>query len=331
MYITGPDVIKAVTGEEVTHEQLGGRVIYQKNYTADPPGDGLDHDTGIASIIVTTVPKCNILDMKVLNSKGYGTEEQVVLAIDDLISMHEAQSEFSPHVINLSLGGSDTGNPNEPMRAICREATARGIFIFASAGNGGPASKTITSPACENSVFAVGSVDPILSDDEIVSFAISNFSSRGPTMEGLIKPDGVFFGRDIIMASSASDVATVAKSGTSFSTPFASGGTVLLLEGEKYWGGRAAPSWWFMISPAILPYPMTPEGLIDNFMPLVGVKPRGEVTAKENSYGYGLPYGPMILQYLGIRPAIDISAMLTPVLAIAMLGMIITPMTKALR
>ncbi|GAJ07257.1 unnamed protein product, partial [marine sediment metagenome] len=238
------------------------------------PGDGLDHDTGIASIIVTTVPKCNILDMKVLNSKGYGTEEQVVLAIDDLISMHEAQSEFSPHVINLSLGGSDTGNPNQPMRAICREATERGIFVFASAGNGGPISQTITSPACENSVFAVGSIDPILSDDEIVSFAISDFSSRGPTKEGLTKPDSVFFGRDIIMASSASDVATVAKSGTSFSAPFAPGGTVLFLEGEKYWGGRAAPSWWFMISPAILPYPMMPEGLIDVFMPLVGVKPR---------------------------------------------------------
>jgi acetyl-CoA carboxylase carboxyltransferase component len=28
MYITGPDVIRAVTGEEVTHDELGGAVAH---------------------------------------------------------------------------------------------------------------------------------------------------------------------------------------------------------------------------------------------------------------------------------------------------------------
>ena len=30
MYITGPDVVKAVTGEEVTHEALGGADVHAK-------------------------------------------------------------------------------------------------------------------------------------------------------------------------------------------------------------------------------------------------------------------------------------------------------------
>jgi len=331
LYGEGFNVAVVGSGIRSTHEQIGGRVVYQKNYTTGPHKDGLDHDTGVASIVLTVVPNCNILDMKVLDSKGYGTEEQVVLALDDLISMHEAQSEFSPHVINLSLGGPDTGNPDEPMRAICREAINRGIFVFASAGNGGPTSGTVTSPACEGYVFAVGSIDPILSDDRIVSFVASDFSSRGPTKENLVKPDSIFFGRDIVMASSASDTATVAKSGTSFSAPFASGAAVLFLEGEKYWGGQPPPAWWFMISPGVVPYPMTPEGLLDVFMPLVSVKPEGEPLGKDNSYGYGLPYGPLVLQYLGIRPAVDISTFLAGIMVVGMLGMIMVPMAKGFK
>lgn len=333
LYAEGFNVAVVGTGIRATHEQIGGSVVYQKNYTNESPGDKFDHDTGVAAIIHAVAPKCSILDMKVLDSKGYGTEEQVVQAIDDLISMLEEQSQYFPHVINLSLGGPDTGNPNEPMRAICREAIKRGIFVLASAGNSGPTPLSITSPACERLVFAVGSIDPIVTNGEITSFTISDFSSRGPTIEGLVKPDGVFFGRDIEMASSVSDTATIAKSGTSFSTPFASGAVVLFLEGEKYWGGRQTPSWWFTISPTVPPYPMTPEGLIDGLMPLAGVKPAAEgITAKDNSYGYGLPYGPTILQNLiGIRPAVDISAIITPILSIAMLGMVIAPMRKVLR
>jgi subtilisin family serine protease len=289
-----------------------------KNYTASPPGDGFNHDTGVAAIIVTVAPRCNLLDMKVLDDRGEGTEEAVVLAIDDIISMREAESEFTPHVINLSLGSDDTGNPNTPLRAICREAIARGIFIFASAGNSGPAAGTIMSPACEKYVFAVGSIDPIATDSQIASFVISEFSSRGPTKENLVKPDGVFFGRDIMMASSASDSATVAKSGTSFSCPFASGACVLFLEGEKYWGGRQPPSWWFMVSPTQVPYPMTVEGLVDIFVPLISVKPTNQSGDKDNSYGWGLPYGPLLLKRLGLSTT---ASLMTPLLMIPVLGM----------
>jgi serine protease AprX len=333
LYGQGFDVAVVGTGIRETHEQIGGRVVYRKNYTSDPHTDAFDHETGVAAIIVTIVPLCNILDIKVMDSKGQGTDEQVVLAIDDLISMKEAESEYSPHVINLSLGTVDTGNPNDPLRAICREAISRGIFVFASAGNGG-ADISIMSPACEKYVFAVGSIDPIARDSRIVDFTISDFSSRGPTKEGLVKPDGVFFGRDIELASSASDTAVVAKSGTSFSAPFASGACVLFLEGEKYWGGMQPPSWWFMVSPTAVPYPMTPEGLIDVFMPLTSVKPAGAPRDKDNEYGWGLPYGPLILERLGLRPAAavaSITEVVVPVMGIGIVGMMMASMAKALK
>ena len=333
LYGEGFNVAVVGTGIRSTHEQIGDRVVYRKNYTSDPHADAFDHDTGVAAIIVAMVPLCNILDMKVMDSNGQGTDEQVVLAIDDLISMKEAESEYSPHVINLSLGTVDIGDPDVPLRAICREAISRGIFVFASAGNGGP-EITVMAPACEEYVFAVGSVDPIGQDSRIVDFTLSDFSSRGPTKEGLVKPDGVFFGRDIELASSASDTATVAKSGTSFSAPFASGACVLFLEGEKYWGGMQPPSWWFMVSPIEMPYPMTPEGLIDVFMPLTSIKPAGAPRDKDNEYGWGLPYGPLVLERFGLRPAVamaGVTDMVVPLMGIGMLGMMMSGMAKALK
>jgi len=333
LYGEGFNIAVVGTGIRETHEQIGGRVVYKQNYTSDPHEDAFDHETGVAAIIVTIVPLCNILDMKVLDSKGQGTSEQVVLAIDDLISLKENEAEYAPDVINLSLGSPDTGDPNDPLRAICREAIAHGIFVFASAGNGAP-SINIMAPACEQHVFAVGSIDPIVQNDRIVSFTISDFSCRGPTMEGLVKPDGVFFGRDIELASSASDTATVAKSGTSFSAPFAAGACVLFLEGEKYWGGMEPPAWWFMVSPVEMPYPMTPEGLIDVFMPLTSVKPAGAPQNKDNEYGWGLPYGPLILERLGLRPAVAMAGVMetvVPILGIGLMGMLMGSMAKTLR
>jgi serine protease AprX len=332
LYGEGFNVALVGSGIRETHEMVGGRVVYRQNYTAEPHEDRFDHETGVASIIVAVAPRCNLLDMKVLDEKGHGTSEEVVLAIDDLISMHEAGSEFSPHVINLSLGGPDTGNPDDPLRAICREALSRGIFVFASAGNGGPNPETIMSPATEPYVFAVGSVDPIPGDNRIVGFAISQFSSRGPTREGVVKPDGIFFGADIVMASSAGDTATVAKSGTSFAAPFASGAAVIFLNGEVIWGGQRPPAWWFMASPLQVPYPMTPQGLVDVFMPLVSVKPTGAAPGKDNDYGWGMPYGALVMERFGVRAAV--TSLLQPVLlmgVVGMLGMMTATITRGMR
>ena len=61
---------------------------------------------------------------------------------------------------------------------------------------------TINCPACEQYVMAVGSAHYL---PESNTFVVSDFSSRGPTQEGLVKPDVVLFGEDIVVASSQSD------------------------------------------------------------------------------------------------------------------------------
>ena len=116
LYGEGFNIALIDTGIRETHEKIAGRVVYSKNYTSDPMRDGFDHGTGIASIVVTVAPRCNILNLKVLDDKGLGSEEDVVLAIDDCLGLYEERSEITPLIINLSLGSPDDGNPDNPLR-----------------------------------------------------------------------------------------------------------------------------------------------------------------------------------------------------------------------
>lgn len=317
LYGEGFNLALVDTGIRESHEKLAGRVVYRRNFTADPMRDGFDHGTGVASVALAVAPRCNLLNIKVLGNNGEATEEEVILGIDHLIDLHDSGSEFAPHVINLSLGGPDTGDPDDPLRLASRAAIERGIWVFAAAGNAGPDPETVMSPACEQYVAAVGSAK-YLPDES--AFAVSEFSSRGPTMEGLVKPDAVLFGENVDLASSASDTATAAKSGTSFATPFASAMALLYHEGVLAYGGVRFPE-----GPPPGIYPELTElisvrQMLDRYLPGFSIKPQGAPVGKDNAYGHGLPFGPLIMQSITRAPAIDISALMMPVLLVGMMS-----------
>ncbi len=320
------------TGIRESHERIGGRVVYSKNYTSDPMRDGFNHGSGVCSIALAVAPLANILNLKVLNDKGEGNEEDVVLAIDDCIDFYDTQPEIAPWAINLSLGAPDDGNPNNVLRVACRAAIERGIWVIASAGNGG-APMTITNPACEEYVFAIGSSKYLPEERE---FVVSGFSSRGPTKEGLVKPDTLMFGEDIVVASSSSDTATIAKSGTSFATPFGSGLTLLYFEGALRVGGVSYPG---VVPPSIHPElppgtMTTVENMLDLYLGNVCVKPAGVAAGKDYDYGYGLPVGVQVAELLGLRPAVEIPEILSslmPLVVIGMLGMMMGAMSRGLK
>ncbi len=304
------------SGIHETHEVIAGSVTFRKNYTSDPMRDGYNHGTGVCSIVLAVVPQCGILNLKVLDNEGFGTEEEVALAIDDCIGLQDTNPDIAPTVINLSLGAPDEGNPNNPLRVACRAAIERGIWIAASCGNGGPNVRTITSPACEHDVFAVGSAKYYEDDG---GYSVSVFSSRGPTVENLIKPDAIMFGEDIEMASSSSNTATVAKSGTSFSTPIISGFGLLFLQAMSL---VPTITQRFPVIPGVVE--LMPVGeLIDEHLPTICLRAE---EAKNNDVGWGMPIGSLVAQAIGVRPAIDISSIIglvSPLLVLSMLGMMI--------
>jgi len=93
-------------------------------------------------------------------------------------------------------------------------AASKGILIVTSAGNSGNSPwYYISAPADGDHVLAVGAVKP----DE----TIASFSSRGPRVDGAIKPNIVVQGQSVVLSDLFEGIRTA--NGTSFAAPIAAG------------------------------------------------------------------------------------------------------------
>jgi len=248
-------------------------------------------------------PGARLFNVKVIDDSGLGTDESVVMGIDKVCELAERArtnglyptDELYPNVINLSFGGEDDGDPDNPVRVACRKASQEyGLDVVAAAGNFGPKMTTITLPACEPEVIAVGTIETL---GELL---IWEQSSRGPTKRGDTKPDFVMWGTDIEMASEKVDDQYVTKSGTSFSAPMLSGLTGLLWESGRRAYGEAWPFRW-TAARQVAPYFCT--------------KPQDAAVNKDNTYGFGLPaMGSMLGQVTQISTPTQQSMQMFPML-----------------
>jgi serine protease AprX len=288
--LTGVGLTVAIldSGIRKSHETLRNKVIYEANFT-DSPGvdDVFGHGTQVAFVAAGGMhaqgqkagvsPGASIINVKVINDDGIGSDESIILGIDKICDLAEAArkkglwptDDLYPNVINLSLGGEDDGDPDNPVRAACRQASQiYGLDVIAAAGNFGPKMTTITLPACDPEVIAVGAIETA---GELV---IWENSSRGPTVQGETKPDFVLWGTNLEMASHKADDEYVTKSGTSFAAPMLSGLTGLLWESGRRAYGENWPFRWTQAR---------------EFALYFSTKPGEAPVNKDNAYGYGLP------------------------------------------
>ena len=288
--LTGTGLTVAVldTGIRKTHQSLLNKVIYEANYSGSPTADDVfGHGTQVAFVIAGGMhalgekagvsPGASLMNIKVIDDTGIGSDEGIIMGIDKVCHLAEEArkkglvptDEMYPNIINLSLGGEDDGDPDNPVRVACRQASqVYGLDVVAAAGNFGPKMTTITLPACDPEVIAVGAVE---TSGELV---IWDKSSRGPTAQGETKPDFVIWGTNLEMASEKADDEYVTKSGTSFAAPMLAGLTGLLWEsGRRAYG----EGWQFKWTQA--------RELAQYF----SAKPQDAPVNKDNAYGYGLP------------------------------------------
>ena len=101
-------------------------------------------------------------------------------------------------------------------------AASMGILVCNANGNRGPENGTLIAPADAHDILAVGAVNS--------SGGIANFSSRGPTADGRLKPEVCARGVSTWSSSASSDVSYTTVSGTSLSTPLVAGAACLLVQ-----------------------------------------------------------------------------------------------------
>ena len=195
------------------------------------------HGTHVAGIAAGTggsgggpgvAPGATLWSVKVLGSDGSGLTSWVISGIEYAFRGPDGQPDTGDEadVINMSLGDAIISDGSDPISLPANAAVDEGLVVVIAAGNFGSATSTLGSPAVAKKPIAVGATDK--------SDAIAGFSSRGPTIDGRLKPDIVAPGVVIAAADFATND-TTNKSGTSMATPHVAGAAALVLQAHPTW------------------------------------------------------------------------------------------------
>ncbi len=239
--ITGTGVVVANldTGVDFQHPALManyrgnlGKTLYQHagnwfdatDAGAVYPADGNGHGTHTMGTLagqggIGVAPGARWIAGRVLNSDGYGYDSWIHAGFQWLLAPN-GDAQLAPDVVNNSWGSAASAETvfGEDI-ALLQDA---GIVVVFSAGNSGPGSGTLGSPASLPGVFAVGA-----SDDQD---QVAVFSSRGPSPWGEAKPQVVAPGVNV--RSSAPGGAYALGDGTSMAAPHVSGVAALVRAGS---------------------------------------------------------------------------------------------------
>jgi len=106
--------------------------------------------------------------------------------VSNIIKAMEMAFNVGSDVISMSLGGpSDATSPqDDPFYDPINEIADAGTLVVIAAGNEGPDPGTITTPGFHDRAITVGAWDEL-------EGRVADFSSRGPTPWGTVKPDVV--------------------------------------------------------------------------------------------------------------------------------------------
>jgi len=187
--------------------------------------------------------EANIVSIKILDKKGIGKSSNAIKAVEWIL-VHKKQ--YNIKIISLSLGyKAAISYRQDPVCQALEKAWEAGIVVCTAAGNDGPEPKTISSPGIHPAFITVGASDDhdtIDSSDD----TIADFSSRGPTIDGLTKPDFLLPGNNIVSArakgsfldkisgSKSVEEWYISLSGTSMAVPICAGIIAQLLEARPY-------------------------------------------------------------------------------------------------
>ena len=152
-------------------------IIANSNPVSRPDGNG---HLGIA-------PDANLIPVTAISPRGDGDFMDIIRGIQWVIANKES---LNIRVLNLSLTATPRAEYwKDPMNQAVMKAWEAGITVVVAAGNDGDEWGTIGSPGNNPYVITVGAFTDSWTPKDQRDDYIPDFSSRGPTPEGFIKPD----------------------------------------------------------------------------------------------------------------------------------------------
>jgi len=242
--VNGPDLSFESSTESLNHLDTFGHGTHMAGIIAgrdSAVAPGKERDA--KQQLVGVAPDATLLNVKVASADGATDASQVIAAIDWVVQ-HRNDNGMNIRVLNLSFGTDSTQSYQlDPIAYAAEVAWRKGIVVVTAAGNEGLTSTTLTDPAIDPYVIAVGASDPNGRDDPKDS-VVASFSSAGSI--DTRRPDLVAPGRSIVSLRNpgsyidqghaeglvAGDAAQrfFRGSGTSQATAVVSGAAALLLQ-----------------------------------------------------------------------------------------------------
>ncbi len=281
----GVNVCIVDTGMELDHPDLEGfdvagwvDIVQGKSNPYDDNG----HGTNMAGILVAdgwingVAKGVNLYVAKALLANGSGYEEDVVSGIDWCINQNV-------NIISLSLGGGQDlfpflGSSGRTIEDSVNDATARGIFVIAAAGNDGGEDDDgdVASPGSERRVICVGGVT--LSGDHWQKSSTGNngFSAlpfKLPRGDPDKKPELVAPAKEVPVLNTQGTWSSA--SGTSAATVYVTGAIALLIEANPELASNGTDG-------DVATIDQVKDWLMQS------VKPKDGQTDHDDNYGYGL-------------------------------------------
>jgi hypothetical protein len=180
------------------------RVVARYDAIADREGEAHDesgHGTHMSSIIAQSgraggpsgdsyrgiAPDARLVAVKAFAADGQGDFLHIIRGLQ---WVHDKREELDIRVLNLSFAARPRWPYwQDPINQAVMRLWRAGIVVVAAAGNEGPDSMTVGSPGNLPYVITVGSVTDSWTVASTDDDYIPDFSSRGPTPSGHIKPD----------------------------------------------------------------------------------------------------------------------------------------------
>src|SRR3954470_15187337 len=188
-------------------DMKSSRVVYSESFVPgdSSTNDAYGHGTHVAGILAGNghdsagrffgiAPNANIINLRVLDANGGGTDGQVIAGINRAVQL---KSQYNIRVINISLGRPVYESYKlDPLCQAVEAAWKQGIVVVVAAGNMGRDNSfgeqgyaTIEAPGNDPNVITVGAMSPqgtwARTDDIVASY-----SSKGPSLlDHILKPD----------------------------------------------------------------------------------------------------------------------------------------------
>jgi len=163
------------TGVDLRHPDFQRNHIEALSQLGDDGNDNIAHETGVVWLVTRAAPQAAVISVKV--------QDQDNVSMAYVIDACERLRQLGVQVLNLSLSTEYSTDGTDPLSREVNYLTEHGITVVAAAGNNGPGLQTIGSPGAAEQAITVGKVN----DRDVVMPK----SSRGPTVDGRMKPDCV--------------------------------------------------------------------------------------------------------------------------------------------